>query len=59
MGWIEPTSKALVPPVQLATTFERDPDNEYRSGRSYVRNRPSSPPPPGSVGSVSATTSGP
>ncbi|HWA47572.1 MAG TPA: PLP-dependent aspartate aminotransferase family protein [Dongiaceae bacterium] len=38
MGWIEPTSKALVPPVQLATTFERDPDNEYRSGRSYVRN---------------------
>ncbi len=38
MGWIEPTTKALVPPVQLATTFERDPDNEYRSGRSYVRN---------------------
>jgi cystathionine gamma-synthase len=38
LGWIEPTTKALVPPVQLATTFERDPDNEYRSGRSYVRN---------------------
>jgi cystathionine gamma-synthase len=38
MGWIEPTTKAVVPPVQLATTFERDPDNQYRSGRSYIRN---------------------
>jgi cystathionine gamma-synthase len=37
MGWIEPTTKALVSPVHLSTTFERDPDNEYRSGRSYVR----------------------
>jgi cystathionine gamma-synthase len=38
LGWIEPTTKALVQPVHLSTTFERDPDNEYRSGRSYVRN---------------------
>jgi cystathionine gamma-synthase len=38
LGWIEPTTKAIVQPVHLATTFERDPDNEYRSGRSYIRN---------------------
>ncbi|HET6159828.1 MAG TPA: PLP-dependent aspartate aminotransferase family protein [Dongiaceae bacterium] len=37
MGWIEPTTKAIVPPVHVSTTYERDPDNEYRSGRSYIR----------------------
>jgi cystathionine gamma-synthase len=34
---IEPRTKAIVPPVHLATTFERDPDNQYRSGFSYGR----------------------
>lgn len=38
LGWIEPTTKALVSPIHPATTFERDPDNEYRSDRSYIRN---------------------
>lgn len=37
MGWIEPTTKAIVQPVHMATTYVRDEDNEYRSGRSYVR----------------------
>ncbi|HEX6120682.1 MAG TPA: aminotransferase class I/II-fold pyridoxal phosphate-dependent enzyme [Dongiaceae bacterium] len=37
MGWIEPTTKAIVPPVHVSTTYLRDEDNEYRSGRSYVR----------------------
>jgi cystathionine gamma-synthase len=37
MGWIEPTTKAIVQPVHVATTYLRDEDNEYRSGRSYVR----------------------
>jgi cystathionine gamma-synthase len=37
MGWIEPTTKAVVPPVHMATTYLRDDDNEYRSGREYVR----------------------
>jgi len=37
MGWIEPTTKALVQPVHMATTYLRDEDNEYRSGRSYIR----------------------
>ena len=37
LGWIDATTKALVPPVHMSTTYERDPDNEYRSGRSYIR----------------------
>jgi cystathionine gamma-synthase len=37
LGRIDPTTKALVPPIHLSTTYERDPDNEYRSGRSYIR----------------------
>ncbi|HEY1384996.1 MAG TPA: PLP-dependent transferase, partial [Dongiaceae bacterium] len=37
MGWIEPTTKAIVQPVHVATTYLRDEDNEYRSGRSYIR----------------------
>lgn len=37
LGWIEPTTKAIVPPVHMSTTYERDADNEYRSGRSYIR----------------------
>lgn len=38
MGWIEPTTRAIVQPIHVASTYERDPDNEYRSGRSYIRN---------------------
>ena len=37
MGWVDPTTKAVVPPIHTATTFIRDPDNQYRSGRSYAR----------------------
>ena len=37
MGWIDETTKAIVQPVHLSTTYLRDEDNEYRSGRSYVR----------------------
>ncbi len=37
MGWIEPTTKAIVQPVHVATTYLRDPDNQYSSGRSYIR----------------------
>jgi cystathionine gamma-synthase len=37
LGWIEPTTRAIVPPIHPATTFERDPDNQYRSGRIYGR----------------------
>jgi cystathionine gamma-synthase len=37
LGTIEPATKAVVPPVHLAATFIRDPDNQYRSGFIYGR----------------------
>jgi cystathionine gamma-synthase len=37
LGAIEPQTKAIVPPVHVATTFLRDADNQYRSGFSYGR----------------------
>jgi cystathionine gamma-synthase len=37
MGWVDPTTRAVIPPIHTATTFIRDPDNQYRAGRSYAR----------------------
>jgi cystathionine gamma-synthase len=37
MGWIDETTKAIVQPVHVSTTNIRDEDNEYSSGRSYIR----------------------
>ena len=37
LGVIDERTRAIVPPIHLATTFERDPDNLYRSGNSYGR----------------------
>jgi cystathionine gamma-synthase len=37
MGWIDPVTKAVVPPIHMASTYERDEDNAYRSGRIYAR----------------------
>jgi cystathionine gamma-synthase len=37
MGRVDPSTRAIVPPIHLATTFERDPDNLYRSGNVYGR----------------------
>src|SRR5436305_2807685 len=37
MGWIDPVTKAVVPPIHMASTYERDADNGYRSGRIYAR----------------------
>jgi len=37
LGAGDPTTKAVVPPVHVATTFVRDPDNQFRSGFSYGR----------------------
>jgi cystathionine gamma-synthase len=33
----EPVTMGVVPPVHVATTFIRDPDNQYRTGFSYGR----------------------
>src|SRR5882672_650375 len=37
LGTVEPLTQAVVPPLHVATTFIRDPDNEYRSGYAYGR----------------------
>ena len=37
LGRVEPVTKAVVPPIHLATTFVRDPDNQYRAGYAYGR----------------------
>ena len=37
LGTIDERTRAIVPPIHLATTFERDPDNLYRSGNVYGR----------------------
>src|ERR1051326_5128596 len=37
LGGNEPATKAVVPPVHVATTYIRDPDNEYRAGCIYGR----------------------
>ena len=37
LGWIEPTTKAIVPPIHVSSTFLRDDDNQYRTGRCYAR----------------------
>jgi cystathionine gamma-synthase len=37
LGWIDPVTKAIVPPIHMASTYLRDEDNGYRSGRIYAR----------------------
>src|SRR5215471_16617641 len=37
LGWTDAGTGAVVLPVHTATTFLRDPDNQYRRGRSYGR----------------------
>ena len=37
LGWIDNTTKGIVSPIHTSTTFIRDPDNQFRSGRIYGR----------------------
>jgi cystathionine gamma-synthase len=37
LGWTDHSTGAVVLPMHTATTFERDPDNQYRRGRGYGR----------------------
>ena len=37
LGRVDEATRAVVPPVHVATTFIRDPDNQYRSGNIYGR----------------------
>ncbi|MBM3518188.1 MAG: aminotransferase class V-fold PLP-dependent enzyme [Alphaproteobacteria bacterium] len=37
LGWVDEATRAIIPPLHPATTFLRDPDNQFRSGRIYGR----------------------
>jgi len=37
LGFVEPSTKAVVAPLHLTTTFVRDADNQYRAGYAYGR----------------------
>jgi len=37
LGWIDPATRAIVPPIHLSSTFLRDEDNQFRSKRVYAR----------------------
>jgi cystathionine gamma-synthase len=37
LGWIDEATRAITPPLHVSTTYLRDPDNQYRSGRVYAR----------------------
>jgi cystathionine gamma-synthase len=37
LGWVDEATRAITPPLHTATTYIRDPDNQYRSGRVYAR----------------------
>jgi len=37
LGRVDEVTRALVPPIHPSTTYERDPDGGYSSGRGYTR----------------------
>jgi len=37
LGWIDPTTRALVPPIHTSAPYERAPDSSYPGGRTYTR----------------------
>ena len=39
LGWLCPETGAVVPPIQVSTTFARDADYELVAGRDYARDK--------------------
>jgi cystathionine gamma-synthase len=37
LGWIDEHTRAVAPPIHVSSTYLRDADNQYRSGRIYAR----------------------
>ena len=37
LGWVDERTRAIIPPIHVSSTYLRDPDNQYRSGRVYAR----------------------
>jgi cystathionine gamma-synthase len=39
LGWIDETTRAITPPIHVSSTYLRDADNQYRTGRVYARDQ--------------------
>ncbi len=39
LGWLDEQTRAINPPIHMSSTFLRDADNQYRSGRVYMRDQ--------------------
>ena len=37
LGWVDEKTRAITPAIHVSSTYLRDPDNQYRSGRVYAR----------------------
>ena len=37
LGWIDESTRAVTPPIHVSSTYLRDADNQYRTGRVYAR----------------------
>ena len=37
LGWLDEKTRAITPAIHVSSTYLRDPDNQYRSGRVYAR----------------------
>jgi cystathionine gamma-synthase len=37
LGWVDEATRAVTLPIHVSSTYLRDPDNQYRSGRGYAR----------------------
>ena len=37
LGWVDGETRGIVAPIHASTTYIRDPDNQYRTGRTYAR----------------------
>ncbi|MCW5634657.1 MAG: PLP-dependent transferase [Rubrivivax sp.] len=37
LGQVDERTRAIIPPIHVSSTYLRDPDNQYRSGRIYAR----------------------
>lgn len=39
LGWIDEATRAITPPIHMSSTYQRDADNGYSSGRVYMRDQ--------------------
>ena len=37
LGWVDESTRAVIPPIHVSSTYLRDADNQYRTGRVYAR----------------------